>query len=134
MQKLTITTKSKKEVIDLTRILNDLTSKNGFLNGILFLFASHTTCAITTADLDPGTDLDYIDAFSQMVPKLNYRHPHDPSHVPDHVMSSIIGTSLVIPVQSANMVLGQNQRVVLIEFYGPRERHLNLAFLPEKLE
>ena len=25
------------------------------------------------------------------MPKLNYRHPHNPAHAPDHILSSIIG-------------------------------------------
>ena len=29
-----------------------------------------------------------------MLPKLKYRHPHDPSHAPDHIVSSLIGPSL----------------------------------------
>jgi len=36
----------------------------------LHLLVLHTTAALTTADLDPGTDLDMLDAFEAMVPKL----------------------------------------------------------------
>jgi secondary thiamine-phosphate synthase enzyme len=63
-----------------------------------------------------------LDAFGAMIPKLQYRHPHDPSHVPDHLLSSMIGTSLVIPVADHQLVLGTWQRIVLIEFNGPRDR------------
>ena len=31
---------------------------------------------------------------NEMIPKLNYRHPHDPEHVPDHILSALIGTSI----------------------------------------
>ena len=85
-----------------------------------------------TANLDPGTDLDMIDAFSEMFPKLNYRHQHDPNHVGDHIMSSLVGSSLTVPVQSATMALGTWQKVVLVELDGPKERHITLTFFPEK--
>lgn len=88
------------------------------------LFLTHTTAALTTADLDPGTDLDMLDAFEAIVPKLKYRHPHDPSHVSDHILSSVIGTSLTIPVKEGKLVLGTWQRVVLVEFDGPKQREL----------
>lgn len=118
--------------MDLTRILNDYLSKSYLSNGVLVVFTSHTTCSIATANLDPGTDLDMIDAFTEMFPKLTYRHQHDPAHVGDHIMTSMLGCSLTIPVQSATMVLGTWQKVVLVEFAGPRERFLNLTFIPEK--
>ena len=130
MQKLSINTSQKKQVIDLTRILNDFLMKNAFNEGVVFLFLTHTTCALTTADLDPGTDLDYLAAFEALIPKLEYKHQHDPSHVGDHILSATIGTSLTLQVQSASLVLGQWQRVVLLEFDGPRERRLSLTFLP----
>lgn len=95
----------------------------------MHLFLLHTTAALTTADLDPGTDLDMLDAFEEMVPKLKYRHPHDPEHVPDHILSAMIGTSLLVPVENGELVLGTWQRVVLMEFDGPRERQVHMSFV-----
>lgn len=63
-----------------------------------------------------------LDAFEELIPRLNYRHPHNPSHVPDHILSSIIGPSLVIPVRNEELDLGIWQRVILVELDGPRER------------
>jgi len=88
------------------------------------VFVAHTTCAITTADLDPGTDLDLLDAVWEMIPKLNYRHPHNPAHVPAHLASSIIGPSVSIPVENGELILGTWQRIILVELDGPREREL----------
>lgn len=124
MQKLIIKTSSKRQVIDITDQVNQQIKKQNFKDGICNLFVTHTTAALTTADLDPGTDQDFLVAFKKIVPKLNYHHPHDPSHMPDHILSSLIGTSITIPVKDGKMVLGTWQRVVLIEFDGPRERSL----------
>jgi secondary thiamine-phosphate synthase enzyme len=84
----------------------------------------HTTAALTTADLDPGTDLDMLDAFEHLIPRLKYRHPHDPTHVPDHILSALIGTSVAVPVDKGHLVLGTWQRVILVELDGPREREV----------
>jgi len=64
-----------------------------------------------------------------MMPKLNYRHPHDPSHVGDHIMSSIIGPSVTVPFENSKLKLGTWQRVVLVEFSGPREREIVVSFI-----
>jgi secondary thiamine-phosphate synthase enzyme len=119
-----IKTHKNKEVVDITEIINDFLKKEKEREGLIYLFALHTTCALTTADLDPGTDLDILDAFKEMIPRLNYRHPHNPSHVGDHIMSSVIGTYLILPFENQKLILGTWQRVVLIELDGPREREI----------
>lgn len=133
MQRLTIRSTKNKEVIDITKIVNDLLMKNGYYDGVCILFCQHTTCALTTADLDPGgTDQDYINAYESLVPKLTYSHPHNPAHFGEHLLSSTIGTSLIIPVTSASMVLGAWQKVIFLEFSGPKERHITLNFIKEE--
>jgi len=124
MPNLKIKTSKAKEIVDITDKINDLLKRASTKEGICHLHVMHTTCALTTADLDPGTDLDMLDAFEQMVPKLNYRHPHDPNHVGDHIVSSLIGSSVSIPFENVELILGTWQRVVLVELSGPRDREI----------
>lgn len=128
MIKLIVSSHKKREVLDITDKINSELEKQNMKDGICHLFLTHTTAALTTADLDPGTDEDYLDAFEELIPKLNYRHPHDPSHAPDHILSALIGTNLALPVENGHLVLGTWQRVVLMEFDGPRERQIVLNF------
>lgn len=132
MHSILIRTKRHKQVIDITEDINRVLKENSYVAGWCLLFISHTTAALTTADLDPGTDQDMLDAFAEMLPKLNYRHPHNPSHVGDHIMSSIIGPSVIVPAKNGKLVLGTWQRVVLVEFNGPRERTIFTSFVKEK--
>lgn len=132
MQQLKVKTHKKREIVDITEHVHSVLGKNyGGQTGICHLSVLHTTAALTTADLDPGTDLDMLDAFEQMVPKLKYRHPHDPEHVPDHILSAVIGTSIALPVKNGELLLGTWQRVVLIELDGGRERHVVMSVTPE---
>lgn len=124
---LEIETTKNKEVVSLTHKIEELVQKSDIQNGLCHIFVAHTTCAVTTADLDPGTDLDMLDAYTGMVPDKNYRHPHDPSHVGDHIMASAIGPQVTIPVQKGRLILGQWQEVVLIEFSGPRLRSVYIT-------
>lgn len=119
-----IKTHSKKEIIDITDLINEKISGESKNVHLCNIFVKHTTAAITTADLDPGTDQDYVDAFEEIIPKLKYNHPHDPAHMPDHILSTIIGTSITIPVANGQLDLGTWQRVVLIELNGPRKREV----------
>jgi secondary thiamine-phosphate synthase enzyme len=127
MIKLSVKTQRKREIIDITDVVQK--SLHSDSRGVCHLTVLHTTAALTTADLDPGTDLDMLDAFEALIPKLHYRHPHDPSHVPDHILSALIGTSVTQPVHKGELVLGTWQRIVLVEVDGPRSRDLVLVFL-----
>ena len=124
MIQLTIKTKHKDEVVDITDDIHRLLHGVNVASGVCTVFVQHTTAAITTADLDPGTDLDMLDALRAIAPKLHYRHPHDPSHVTDHILASMIGPSVSIPFDKKKLLLGTWQRVVLLEFDGPRERSI----------
>ena len=131
MTKFEVVTKRKRQVIDITELCEEKLSELQNRSGVCHLFVLHTTAALTIADLDPGTDLDLLDALDAIIPKLKYRHPHDPSHVSDHILSSLIGTSLSVPVDNGEMVLGTWQRIILLELDGPRTRQIALSLVSE---
>lgn len=132
MNRLSIKTHKKREVLDITDLVEHQLATNGSGSGVCHLLVLHTTAALTTADLDPGTDLDLLDAFEAMIPKLRYRHPHNPAHVPDHILSALIGTSVSLPFEKKKLLLGTWQRVVLVELDGPRERELAISISAEQ--
>jgi secondary thiamine-phosphate synthase enzyme len=129
MEKLVFRTSKKEEIIDITQTVNELLEKKEKDYKLCHLFLLHTTAALSVADLDPGTDLDILEALRKMIPNLKYRHPHNPLHVGDHILSTLIGPSLVLPVLRKNLVLGTWQRVILLEFDGPKERVIHLTLI-----
>ncbi len=130
MHRITVKTQQKRQVIDITAQVNEIIQKSRLEeDGVCFVHVLHTTAALTTADLDPGTDLDMLDFFAAITPKLNYRHPHNPEHAPDHILSAMLGTGVSAPVERGALVLGGWQRIILVELDGPRERELAISFL-----
>lgn len=127
MYTFTVSTRKKDQVVDITDTVEQYLRMEKQPDGLCSLFVAHTTCALATADLDPGTDLDLLDALRQLLPDLNYRHPHDPEHTPDHILSTLLGSSLVIPYARQRLLLGTWQRIILVEFDGPRQRTLHLS-------
>jgi len=127
MKTLTISTKHKDEILDITDKVEAYLREVHTANGLCTIFVAHTTSAITTADLDPGTDLDLLDALRGMLPHIAYRHPHNPAHTPDHILASIIGPSVTIPYTDGALLLGVWQRVILVELDGPRQRTVHLS-------
>ena len=123
---LTIPTTQKRQVVDLTSVLAEhFRGKSGHLN----IVVQHSTAAITTADLDPGTDQDLLDALNGMLPQVQWRHPHNPAHAPDHLLASIVGPQLMIRVKDGSLQLGNYQNIVLLEFDGPRDCAIDISFI-----
>src|SRR5258708_31714368 len=114
MKTITVRKKRKDEVLDITESVETFLREVEAEEGVCTIFVSHTTCALTTADLDPGTDLDFLDVLRHLLPHIAYRHPHDPSHTPDHILSSIIGSSLSVPYRNPRPLFGTWQRIVLV--------------------
>ena len=124
---LAIATQRKRQVIDITGVVEQQLPPRA--TGAVAVTVLHTTAALTTADLDPGTDQDLLDFLEAVTPPVAWRHPHNPRHAPDHLLASIIGPSVVLPVRDGQLVLGTWQRLVLIELDGPRERNLTVTIL-----
>lgn len=78
MKTISVRTQKKDQVLDITDTVEHYLRQESPEDGLCSIFVAHTTCALTTADLDPGTDLDLLDALRHMLPHLSYRHPHDP--------------------------------------------------------
>ncbi len=129
MKTLKVATKHKDEILDITEIVEAYLHEVRTESGVCTIFVAHTTSAITTADLDPGTDLDLLDALRGMLPRISYRHPHSPMHAPDHILASIIGPSVTVPYANERLLLGVWQRVILVELDGPRQRTVHISHM-----
>lgn len=124
-----ISTARLKEVIDLTERIEAMIRQSKMRKGLCSLFVSHTTAAITTGEIGEGTEQDFLQVVEEMIPHIQFRHAHDPSHAWSHVVSSILGPSVTIPVSEGKPVLGTWQSIMLVELDGSRERDVHVMLL-----
>lgn len=129
MEMLKIKTDRLKQVVDLTDRVNALIAKRKLTEGLCCLFLTHTTACLTTGEVGEGTEKDLLDVVQEIIPKIDFRHGHDPSHAWSHMASSILGPSLTVPVSSGKLVLGTWQSVLLVELDGARERDLYVTLV-----
>jgi secondary thiamine-phosphate synthase enzyme len=127
---LHISTTDRKQVVDLTDRIEKVIRKAKMQQGLCSLFITHTTAALTTGEVGEGTEDDFLQVMEQMIPRIHFRHAHDPSHAWSHMASSIVGPSLTIPVSAGTLVLGTWQSVMLVELDGPRERSVHITLIP----
>lgn len=126
---LHIKTKQLKEVVDMTEMIQTVIRKANMKEGLCSVFVTHTTAAVTTGEIGEGTEQDFLQIIEQIIPRIQFRHAHDPSHAWSHMAASILGPSLTIPVSAGSLVLGTWQSVMLVELDGPRERNVYVSMI-----
>jgi secondary thiamine-phosphate synthase enzyme len=126
---LRISSTNRKQVVDLTNRIEAMIRKAKMQEGLCSLFITHTTAALTTGEIGEGTEEDFLQVVEQMIPRIQFRHAHNPSHAWSHMASSILGPSLTIPVSAGKLVLGTWQSVILVELDGPREREVHVSLV-----
>jgi secondary thiamine-phosphate synthase enzyme len=124
-----VRTSGKREIVDITERVNRFLSKSGSKEGACLLFVLHTTAALAIQEVGEGTEDDLLEVLDKLIPRIRFRHGHDPAHAPDHMISSIVGPSLVLPTKGGELELGTWQRVLLVELNGPRERSIAVRSL-----
>ena len=129
METLKIKTDRLKQIVDLTDRVNALVAKRKMTEGLCCLFVTHTTACVTTGEVGEGTEKDLLDVVQEMIPKIDFRHGHDPSHAWSHMASSILGPSLTVPVSGGTLLLGTWQSILLVELDGPRDRDVHVTLM-----
>ena len=129
METLKIKTDRLKQIVDLTDRVNALVAKRKMTEGLCCLFVTHTTACVTTGEIGEGTEKDLLDVVQEMIPKIDFRHGHDPSHAWSHMASSILGPSLTVPVSGGKLLLGTWQSILLVELDGPRDRDVHVTLI-----
>jgi secondary thiamine-phosphate synthase enzyme len=121
-----VETKSPKQVIDITGPVGAVL--DGVPGGTCHLYLRHTTAALTVMTWEAGVPEDIMDILQSLTPKLAYRHD-SAAHVAAHFLSALVGPSVHVPVRDGRLALGEFQRVVLLEFEGPRKRQIEMRLL-----
>lgn len=96
--------------------------------GLLHLFIKHTSAGLSiNENADPDVRVDMESIFNHLVKEREpyYQHTLDgDDDMPAHAKSSIIGTSITVPITNGKLNLGTWQGIYLCEFrdYGGNRR------------
>jgi secondary thiamine-phosphate synthase enzyme len=124
-KRITLTTKSREEIIILTDEIDDGLSSLTTGDGICTIVTPHTTCAISVNEnADPDVLTDLTRALRAMIPDVRFDHSEGNSDA--HLLSTLIGPSLSWPYRAGRLILGTWQGIYFIELDGPRRRHIDV--------
>ncbi|WP_018963539.1 secondary thiamine-phosphate synthase enzyme YjbQ [Coprothermobacter platensis] len=121
MIELTIKTSSRRASIDITKQVEDAVRSAGVSEGICTIYVPHTTAGLTINEhADPSVIRDVMNALVKLTAGMEWTHLEGNSDA--HFLSSIVGTSITIPVHQSKLSLGTWQGIFFMEFDGPRQR------------
>jgi len=128
-------TETSEEFIDLTEIVREVVQRSEVRHGQVTVHTPHTTTTIAVNESETGFINDFRRRVEALVPKDAY-YEHDDWDVrtenvqedelvngQSHVRQMFVGSSSVtIPIVDGEVLLGQWQRVLLVELDQPRDR------------
>ena len=87
--------------------------------GICLVFIQHTSASLTiNEDASPAVRKDFETYFNKAVPENDPAYLHNdegPDDMPAHLKASILGSSLMIPINNGRLALGTWQGIYLCE-------------------
>jgi secondary thiamine-phosphate synthase enzyme len=123
------------DIIDVTGKVREQIEKQKIERGLVTLFISGSTAALTTVEYEPGLVQDLREFVEKLIPSDRKYH-HDDRWGDDngfsHLRASLFGPSLAIPIENGRPMLGTWQQIVLLDFDNrPRVREIIIQLIGE---
>jgi secondary thiamine-phosphate synthase enzyme len=115
-----------REMIDITRDV--AAAVEGAGDGLCHVYVPHTTAAVVINEhADPDVARDLTAAYEAMVPQIRFAHAEGNSDA--HLMATLLGSSVTVPVEAGRLRLGTWQGIFFVELDGPRSRKVWVSLL-----
>ncbi|MBD3853955.1 MAG: YjbQ family protein [Acidobacteria bacterium] len=121
-----VRTGAHREMIDITRAV--AAAVEGAGDGLCHVYVPHTTAAVVINEhADPDVARDLTAAYEAMVPQIRFAHAEGNSDA--HLMATLLGSSVTVPVEAGRLRLGTWQGIFFVELDGPRSRKVWVSLL-----
>ncbi|HEV2914900.1 MAG TPA: secondary thiamine-phosphate synthase enzyme YjbQ [Pyrinomonadaceae bacterium] len=115
----------REQMVEFTDEVRRKLKEAGATEGFCVLYVQHTTAGLTVNEnADPEVQRDMLLALRTLVPQhgMGFRHGEENSDA--HIKASLVGSSVTVPFQDGELLLGRWQGIFLCEFDGGRERRV----------
>lgn len=124
MEKISIKTHSRSEFVDITQEVDEIVRKSETKEGMCYVYIPHTTAGVMiNENADPSVRKDIINKLDNIVP-WNGIYTHCEGNAAAHIKSTLMGSSVSIPISEGRLLLGRWQGIYFCEFDGPRHREV----------
>lgn len=137
IKEITVQSTTQIEFVDITQEVRDMVEASGIREGLVVVFAPHTTMSITINHAEPMLMQDFMRMLYRLVP-VEDQYSHDlfelrrdrqsdgRSNGHSHCKSLLLGTSETIPLHKGRMLISELQSIFAVDFDGARTRELTI--------
>jgi len=128
--------------VDITDRVAAIAREASLQNGFAIVFSRHTTAAIRINENEPMLIQDMEQFLERVAPAQAYYNHNDSAHSLEpereggpnghsHCQQLLLGASEAVPIAQGDLVLGQWQRLFLVELDRGREREIVVQLVGE---
>jgi secondary thiamine-phosphate synthase enzyme len=133
--KISLGTRGKTDIINITDQVADIVARSGLTAGIVTIFVAGSTAGLTTIEYESGLIADFRALWNRIAPE-NLRYEHNErwgdGNGYSHVRASLLGGSLTVPFDGRQLTLGTWQQIVLVDFDNrARQREIIVQVMGE---
>jgi secondary thiamine-phosphate synthase enzyme len=121
---LSLSTHDRVTLLEVTPLVEKALAASGLSEGAVLVYCPHTTAGVTVNEnADPTVRRDIAMALERLVP-IDLPFAHLEGNSDAHAKASMVGGSVIVPVEGGHLALGTWQGIFFAEFDGPRQRRL----------
>jgi secondary thiamine-phosphate synthase enzyme len=128
-----VSTEGNGDIIDITPGVQEVVATAGIDDGLVTVFVSHSTAAISLIENEPGGVRDLKEVMERLIPTEDDYHHNKmagDTNAHAHLRAAVLGPSEVVPLKSGRLQTGTWQQFVLVDFDdSPRERTVMVQVL-----
>jgi secondary thiamine-phosphate synthase enzyme len=134
MRRLSFETTQPIQFVDITDQVASAVRSTGVKDGIVTIVSRHTTMAVRIQEAEPLLLEDLLSFLRRLAPsnvhyqhndfRIRTHHMHDDEspNGHSHCLQFLLGTSETVPIEDGQLLLGEWQRIFLVELDGPRHK------------
>ena len=131
-REVTLSTRERTEIIDLTSQVEGYVRDSGVESGICLVSTLHSTTALLINENEKGLLRDIIRRVKEEFPRgAGWDHDGIDDNADAHLASTFLGNSRMLPIREGRLVRGTWQSILFLELDGPRSRDVIFEILGE---
>jgi len=129
---ISVRTNHRIEVCSITGQIENVVARSNIQEGFVLICCPHTTAAIIVNENESRLVRDLEKMVEDLIPwNKKYAHNEIDGNAASHMVGTILGNSVTLPVTNGSVDLGTWQSIFLLELDGARTRQVKVKVMGE---
>ena len=124
----------RRELINITRDVDDCLSESGVKEGLILVNAMHISASVFINDDESGLHHDFevwLEKLAPEKPHSQYQHNGFEDNADAHLKRTIMGREVVVAITDSKLDLGPWEQIFYGEFDGKRRKRVLVKIIGE---